>query len=306
MAPKIEKIAEIPNLELGEGPHWDAETQSLYLVDIFGKALHKYIPSTGHHSKLVFDKPISVVVPVKGKRDQFVVTVERTVQLITWDGKSEKPSKIEKLAEVDEGTENRLNDGKCDPSGKLWMGTMGPEPENGHVQLASGSLFSLHKGQVKTHVTKVGISNGLAWNTKLNKFYYIDSFAYSVDAFDYDRLNGTISNRTPIFTLPKHNIEGFPDGMTIDTDGNLWVAVFNSYKVIKIDPRKPETLLQTVEIPAKQVTSVAWGGIDLDVLFVTSASFTVDGEKLLPPHHGATFKVTGLGARGLPGDNFVL
>lgn len=306
MAPRVELIKEIPKLELGEGPHWDIETQSLYFVDIFGKTIHKFNPSTGQHTKATFDKPVSLIVPVKGKRDQFVISIERELSIVTWDGRSEKVSKIEKIAEVDQGTENRINDGKCDPSGRLWCGTMGPEPENGHVAPSCGSLFSLNNGTVTSHVTNVGISNGLAWNTKLKQMYYIDSFAGSVDAFDFDIDNGTATNRRAIFTLSKHGIDGFPDGMAIDVNGNLWVAVFNSFKVINIDPRKPETLLQTIDIPAKQVTSVAWGGIDLDVLYVTSASFTVDGTTLEDRTHGATFRVTGLKTKGLPGDNFVL
>lgn len=121
-----------------------------------------------------------------------MVSVQRDICKISWDGNSEKPSAIEKIAEVDSGTENRLNDGKCDPTGRLWAGTMGPEPENGYAQPESGSLFSLTNGKINTHLTKLGISNGLAWNTQLKKCYFIDSFAGSVDAFDYDSSSGTI------------------------------------------------------------------------------------------------------------------
>lgn len=306
MAPTVKKIPEIPNLELGEGPHWDVETQSLYLVDIFGKSVHKYVPSTGQHTKAVFEKPVSIIIPVQGQRDKFIVSLEREISILTWDGRTGKISDVQTLAEVDKGTENRLNDGKCDPNGRLWTGTMGHEPENGHCLPQSGALYSLSKGVLKQHVQQIGISNGLAWNLALKKFYYIDSFAFTVDEFDYDLVTGDISNRHPVFTLKNHGLDGLPDGMTIDKDGNLWIAIFNGYKVIKIDPRKPETLLQTIKIPAKQVTSVVWGGVDLDVLYVTSASFTVDGVELPPPYHGATFQVTGLGTKGLPSDSFVL
>lgn len=307
MAPKVERITEIPNLELGEGPHWDIATQSLYLVDIHGKTIYKYVPSTGQQTQITFEKPVSFIIPVKSKRDQFIISLERELNIITWDGQSQEVSNIEKIAEVDQGTGNRINDGKVDPSGRLWAGTMGPEPERLKIEPERGSLFSLNNsGEVAYHVDKIGISNGLAWNKDRTKLYYVDSFKGSVDAFDFDIVNGTISNRTPIFTVSKHDINGLPDGLTIDVDGNLWVAVFNSYSVVKIDPRIPETLLQTVKIPALQVTSVAWGGIDLDVLFVTSGSFTVDGEELSSPNDGATFKVTGLGTKGLPADNFVL
>lgn len=306
MAPIVERIAEIPNLELGEGPHWDSETQCLYLVDIFKKSLHKYVPSTGHHAQITFDKPTSIIIPVRGKTDQFIVTLERDLVLVTWDGVSEKPSKVEKITDVDGNTENRINDGKCDPSGRLWMGTMGPEHVIGHYLEGRGTLFSYSSGKLTPHISNIGISNGLAWNTQLKKMYYIDSLAYRVDAFDYEHTTGVITNRTTVFDFKVNGIDGLPDGMTIDVDGNLWVAVFNGYKVIKIDPRKPNTLLETVELPAKQVTSVAWGGENLDILYVTSGSFAVDGLELLPPNHGATFKVTGLGTKGLPATDFVL
>ncbi|XP_076255381.1 regucalcin-like [Rhynchophorus ferrugineus] len=306
MAPVVEKIQEIPNIQLGEGPHWDIATQSLYFVDIFGKAIHKYVPATGKHTKAVFDKPVSLIVPVKGQRNKFVISLEREVYVVTWDGESEKASSLSKLGEVDQGTQTRINDGKCDPKGRLWFGTMGAEPVYGQVEPNSGSFFSYSNSKITTHLTKVGISNGLAWDTKLNKFYYIDSLKGSIDQFDIKLETGEISNRQAIFTLNKHNIDGVPDGMTIDADGNLWVAIFNGYKVLKINPRKPETLIQTVDIPAKQTTSVAWGGPNLDILYVTSASFTVDGEVLSPPNHGATFKITGLGVKGLPADEFVL
>lgn len=308
MAPVVERIPEIPISELGEGPHWDIDTQSLYLTDIVNNKIQKFNPSTGQYTFAILDKQVSIVIPVRGKRDQYVITLDNEVAIITWDGRSEKVSKVETIAKVDEGKNNRINDAKCDPKGRLFFGTMNDDKDT--VKPKEGSLFSLSNGKVTTHAGEIGISNGWAWNTKLKLAYYNDSFAGSVDAFDYDIEKGTITNRRPIFTLSKHNLNGLLDGMTIDVDGNIWTAVFNSSKVIKIDPRKPETLLQTIEFPAKQITSVAWGGIDLDVLYVTSGSLTAQGfvepgEELLPPN-GGTFRVTGLGTRGLPADNFVL
>ncbi|KAJ8944500.1 hypothetical protein NQ318_011758 [Aromia moschata] len=296
MAPTVELIKEIGSVELGEAPHWDEETQSLYFVDIFGESIHKYVPATKKHTKAIIGtNHVSIIIPVKGQKDKFVISIGREIALVTWDGESETVSEVKKLYEVDNNPDtidNRFNDGKCDPSGRLWAGTMGIEPENGHVQPEMGSLFSFENKKVTSHLNKIGISNGLAWSTELKKFYYIDSFKGRVEEYDFDIESGTISNGKPIFTLEKHNISGFPDGMTIDTDGNLWLAVFNGYQIIQIDPRKPETLLQSIQFPAKQVTSVAFGGPNLDELYVTSARFTVDGQVLPPPEHGGTYKVT--------------
>ncbi|XP_018335136.1 regucalcin-like, partial [Agrilus planipennis] len=149
--------------------------------------------------------------------------------------------------------------------------------------------------QLKQHIDGVHISNGLTWNPSLKKMYYIDSGTRTVDEFDYDQTNGTISNRKPIFTLEKHNIPGIPDGMTIDSDGNLWVAVFLGSRVIKIDPRKPETLLETIKIPALLTTSVEFGGPNLDELYVTSGRFTFQGKTPEPPVDGALYRVTNTG-----------
>nr|XP_023014163.1 regucalcin-like isoform X1 [Leptinotarsa decemlineata] len=310
MAPKVERIEAVEPTELGEGPHWDEETQSLYFVDIFGKSIHKYVPSTNKHTSAVIDgDAVSLIIPVKGEKDKFLISIGRELAIVTWNGESEKVSETKKIYEVDDRPEisdNRFNDGKCDPSGRLWAGTMGGEPVNGQVKLEKGSLFSFRNNKITTHLTKIGISNGLAWNENLKKMYYIDTIAGSVNEYDFDIENGTIANGKPIFTLAKNGIVGGADGMAIDTDGNLWVAVFNGYRVIKIDPRKADTLLDSIQIPSKQVTSVAFGGPNLDELYVTSAKFTIDGEELPPPEHGGTYRVTGINAKGYPGVRVVL
>ncbi|XP_019870746.2 uncharacterized protein LOC109599228 [Aethina tumida] len=307
MAPVVERVA--PSVELGEGPHWDVATQSLYYVDIFGKAIHRYVPATKKHTKAIIGTgPVSLIIPVEGQKDKYLISIGRTLAVVTWDGESDKVSDTVVLAEVDntpDTLDNRFNDGKCDPSGRLWAGTMGGEPVLGQVKQEKAALFTLDNKQIKTHLTKIGISNGLAWTPDNKTMYYIDSHKGYVEQFDFDINKGTISNSKIIFTPAKHGIDGALDGMTIDTDGNLWIAIFNGYRVIQIDPRKPETLLQTIPIPAKQTTSVAFGGPNLDELYVTSASFTVGGVELPPPDHGATFKVTGTGAKGYPAVNFV-
>ncbi|KAF2879806.1 hypothetical protein ILUMI_26333 [Ignelater luminosus] len=303
MAPIVERISD--SWELGEGPHWDVETQTLYYVDIFGKTIHKYTPSTKKHAKANIGEHVSLILPVEGKSDQFVISIKREIYLITWDGVSETVTKLKKIAEVDTPLDvqgNRINDGKTDPTGKLWAGTMGSEPVTGKIDPYKGTLYSINKnGEVKSHVSNVHISNGLAWSADLKKLYYIDSGEQRIDQFDFDVENEAITNRQPLFTLKKHNIEGFPDGQTIDADGNLWVAIFNGSRVIKIDSRKPETLLDSIDLPAKEVTSVAFGGPNLDELYVTTARLPNYGEKLLPPVHGAVYRITGLGAKGLPG-----
>lgn len=109
-----------------------------------------------------------------------------------------------------------------------------------------------------------------------------------------------VANREVIFILAKHSIPGVPDGQAIDTDGNLWVAVFGGGRVIKIDPRTPETILDTIYFPAKQITSVAFGGSNLDELYVTSANI-VSEDYERGTEGGILYRVTGIGVKGHAG-----
>ncbi|XP_017785355.1 PREDICTED: uncharacterized protein LOC108568659 [Nicrophorus vespilloides] len=305
---QIQQLHNAGATELGEGPHWDQQTQSLYYVDIFEKTINKYTPATESHSKAQLDEHVSVIIPKDREPHKFIVTMNRKIVEIEWDGVNPCVKILKTLAEVDNESSvntNRINDGKCDPHGRLWFGTMGEEPINGQIAPNKGSLFSLDsRGNVSKHVTNIWISNGLSWNADRTKFYYIDSVRFSIDEFDYDDETGQIGSRKAIFSLIANNIEGFPDGMTIDSDGNLWVAIFNGFQLIQIDPSKPETLLKSIKLPAKQVTSVAWGGANLDELYVTSGKFTVNNVVLdAKEGHGGLFVIKGLGVRGLPMTN---
>ncbi|KAB0795139.1 hypothetical protein PPYR_04817 [Photinus pyralis] len=304
MAPVIEKIRELGCFELGEGPHWDNESQSLYWVDIVKKTIHKYIPSLKKHTHIKVDKFPSLIVPISGSSDRFIITLQREVAVLTWDGVSSRPTSIETIAIVDTDNalkNNRINDGKVDPLGNLWAGTMAIDGDTPYGP-RTGTLFCLSSNKkIRYFEENVGISNGLAWSSDLKKMYYIDSVKRRIDQYDFDATNASITNRQPLFSLEKHNIPGFPDGQTIDADGNLWVAVFRGKRVIKVSSAKPETLLDTVNIPDLQITSVAFGGPLLDELYVTSAShiaWPTEGEEDCIKGH--IYKITGLGVRGLP------
>ncbi|CAH2046718.1 unnamed protein product, partial [Iphiclides podalirius] len=300
----VQKITE-PVL-LGESPHWDDRHQALFFICVQGKTINKYVPSTGEHTKTQIDGRIGFILPVEGATDQYVVGVEHKFLLIQWDGEEgSKAPVLRELGEVDqEISSTRLNDGKADPKGRLFAGTMGyVQGSAGQFQENKGSLFRLDRRGIVKMSDGVAISNGLTWDLKEKAFYFIDSLEFKIRRYDYDVDTGEISNRSYIFDLKEKNIAGMPDGMTIDTDGNLWVAVFDGSRVLKIDPRLGH-LLQEVPIPAKQVTSVAFGGRNLDILFVTTARLKINEEQ--EPPCGATFMVTGLGAKGHPHVNFKL
>ncbi|XP_068633913.1 regucalcin-like [Battus philenor] len=303
MSVTVEKITE--PVVLGEGPHWDDRQQALFFVSIHQKTIHKYVPATGKHTKSSLDGRVGFIIPVDGTTDQFVVGVELKLLVISWDGEEGSEVKVVKeLGEVDKDSpKNRFNDGKADPKGRLFAGTMGYEKTPGDFEPKKGSLYRVDRRGLVRVCDKVGISNGLAWDLKEKAFYYTDSLEFKIRRYDYDVDTGEISNPKYIFDLKKNDVSGFPDGMTIDTDGNLWLAIFEGYCVVKVDPRSG-TVMQKIPIPAKQVTSVTFGGPDFDILFVTTASMEIDGVQ--EPPCGATFMVMGLGVKGHPNVNFKL
>ncbi|XP_011208874.2 regucalcin isoform X3 [Bactrocera dorsalis] len=289
------KVEQLPDsyAYLGEGPHWDIETQSLYFVDIKGGKLlrYDYKENKTYGAKVENEEHTSFVIPVQGEIGKFAVGCGCRVVIVAWDGAA-PVAKVERIAytlqQGDEVCKHRFNDGKADPRGRLLVGSMYLEH---NVKKPFGELYRLEKGQPMAVVRSgLTISNGLTWNERTNKFYFIDSYDHEVTEYDYDLDTGVTSNPKVVFKHAEH----MPDGMTIDTEGNIYVATFNGHTVYKINPSTQEVLL-AIKLPTKQITSVAFGGPNLDILYVTTAEY-VDQ----PAPAGFTFKVTGLGAKGLP------
>ncbi|XP_044738811.1 regucalcin-like [Chrysoperla carnea] len=309
--PIIKEIGD--QLTLGEGPHWDADQQALYYVDIDGKdnkggAILKYIPATGKITQCNFGcgNQVSLVLPVANTSNKFVVSINRKIAVVTWNGIDTKPSKIEEVLEVDgHKPSNRLNDGKCDPFGRVYAGTMGIDYGNGTFEDHAGSLYIIdfEKKKANKLLGELGIANGLAWELDQQVMYYIDSLRQRVDKYDYNPETGAISNRKTAFDLHSNGVPGNPDGMCIDTKGLLWVATFDGGVLIHVDPSNGK-LLKTIKLPAKQITSCVFGGSKLDILYVTSAG--IHGQGISNPKAGKLFEITKTGARGYPGVSAVL
>jgi sugar lactone lactonase YvrE len=193
--------------------------------------------------------------------------------------------------------ENRFNDGKCDPAGRFWAGTMAiSEAED------QGSLYCLDTTLTVTcKVAGVSVSNGLAWSLDGKTMYYVDSPDRRVVAYDYDGATGGIDHVRTVYEVPEGG--GFPDGMTIDTDGCLWVALWDGGRVLRIDPRTGRSL-DAIEMPVSRPTSCAFGGAHLDELYITSASINLSpDQRAAQPHAGGVF-VCRPGVQGLPAHEF--
>ncbi|GBP54107.1 Regucalcin [Eumeta japonica] len=304
MSITIEQLTE--PVPLGESPHWDSNLNVLYFISIDNR-IHKYDPATKLHTKTKLDNQVGFMVPVDGTSDEFVVGTERKFVVIQWDGTDGAPVRTVKvLGEVDHDvTGTNINDGKADPRGRLFAGTRCELEPDFDLVKNDGSLYRIVGSSTPEKLCdKIRFSNGLTWDLDEKAFYYIDSLDYAIRRYDYDVNTGNISNMRYVFDLKKNNMKGGPDGMTIDTEGNLWIALMGESCVIKIDPRNGK-LLQTVTVPVKNVTSVTFGGPNLDVMFLTTANLELNGGVLEPPA-GAVFKVTGLGAKGHPNVAFKL
>jgi len=182
---------------------------------------------------------------------------------------------------------------------------MGPEASPGNVEKEKGSVFCVEKdGSLSTKFDKVNIANGLAWSSDHKTFYYIDSLLRTVDAFDYNVETGEIKNRrTAINVQSFEPFEHIPDGMCIDAEGMLWVALFNGGKVIRCDPNTGKKLSEIV-MPVKQTTSCCFAGPNLDQLIVTSASLLSEEELNQQPKAGNVLRIRNVGVCGLQGVSY--
>uniref|UniRef100_U5EWT8 Regucalcin n=1 Tax=Corethrella appendiculata TaxID=1370023 RepID=U5EWT8_9DIPT len=296
---KVQAISDLLT-KLGEGPHW--HKNNLYFIDILAKTIHRY----DYGEKKVYTANIhgisyvGFVTPVQGTDDEFVIGADQKFIHIKWDGISNEVNVVKILAELNSENEieNRFNDGKADPKGRLYAGTMRQEKYGNAFDVEQGNFYRFDMKTKKfVHLkSKICISNGLAWNEKLGKFYYIDTKDQEVKEYDVND-DGDISNENVLISFKNCAEKILPDGMTIDSDGNLWVATFGASKVLKINT-KTRKIEQEINIPAQQVTSVAFGGPNLDILYVTTAGENILGPQLPPA--GATFEVSGLGVKGLP------
>lgn len=272
--------------DLGEGAIWNYKTGELMWINITGKILNIYNPAFENNRELFTGQMIGTVVPTESG-DVLVALQNGIYQLDTRTGTKKL------LINPEENLpDNRFNDGKCDPAGRFWAGTMSTVDEK-----EAGALYRLDADtSIHKMIENVSISNGIVWSLDFKKMYYIDTATQKIMAYDYNNETGDISNPKIAVEVPEEM--GSPDGMTIDAEGNVWVALWGGSAVACWNPESGK-LKQTIEVPAKNVTSCAFGGSDLETLYITTARTSTSDEELAKfPNAGGLFK-TNPGVKGV-------
>ncbi len=242
----------------GEGPLWDAQAGCLYWTDLTGLRFHRYQWETGRHD--VVHSGLEVNGFALSQDGGFVVTNNSGIW--HWNGRDE-PLLI--AAEAD-GVKCQMNDCIADPEGRLFAGSVFYDPQ-GDYRL--GHLIRVdNNGEARVVDEGIHMANGLAFSPDLNTLYFADSGARCIYAYHYGRASGDVSRRRVFVRVP--NDEGLPDGLTVDAEGFVWSAQWYGGCVVRYDPGGKEE--RRVSVPAKQVSSIGFGGPDLSVALVTSAA----------------------------------
>ena len=290
MSSEVELLIDAKAL-VGEGPIWHAQKGVLYWLDILSHKVYIYDPATDENRSIDVGQAVGTIVPRKSGG----------VMLAMHHGFASLDLETEKVEMINDPeshlSETRFNDGKCDPAGRFWAGTMTFEGKTG-----AGSVYCMFADHsVKRMFGDVSIANGIAWSLDNSTMYYIDTPTNVVVAYDYDNETADISNKRVVITIPQE--DGMPDGMTMDSEEMLWIAHYGGSRVTRWDPKSGK-LLQTITLPVTQVTACALGGPKMDQLYITSACQQLDDATLKEqPHAGGLFR-TSVDVGGLEAPEF--
>jgi sugar lactone lactonase YvrE len=276
--------------DLGEGPLWDDRAGQLVWVDIMAGRVNLFDPLTGEN------RSIDVGVPVGAA----ALRESGGLVLAVQDGFAALDTETGKLSQLSgfpgAAADIRMNDAKCDSLGRMWAGTMAFDLHDG-----AGALYRFNPdGGVTTMLTGITCSNGTDWSPDGKLMYYVDSMTRRIDCFDFDAAAGAISGRRTFVEIePK---DGVPDGLTVDSEGNVWAAIWGGRCVRCYSP--DARLLGSVAVPSSQSSCCVFGGKDLDELYITSARTGLPEEELAKqPLAGGLFMCRP-GVKGVPANRF--
>jgi sugar lactone lactonase YvrE len=282
------EIASAHTCLLGEGPVWDSRNQVICWVDVLKGKVYELEPETGALKTITTHQLTGAVVLCEdgnflgafGNGFGFINRNTGFIDLFS-DPEAHLPA-------------NRFNDGKCDPAGRFWAGTMSIAEKP-----LAGSVYMLDLDfSVSRKIEGVTISNGMAWSPDQRRFYFIDSPTGKVVGYDYDVLGGRISGKETVIEFEDR--DGFPDGMTIDEEGMLWIAHWNGWQVSRWDPVTGEKLF-SIPVPVANVSSCTFGGKDLQDLYITTARKDLSSTEIKEqPLAGSLFVWKNSGYKGMP------
>jgi len=283
---------------LGESPMWHPREQVLYYCDIPGRRLNRFDPRTRELTHWDFDTEVASCAPML---DDGMLLAMRD-GLWRFDLATGERAR---LAEPPYDTRHeRFNDGKCDPKGRFWVGTI-YEPR-------SPALASLHcfcGGKLERRAEGITVSNGLAWSPNGRTLYWSDTAAHTVYAFDFDIASGGIGNRREFATFaakqPGQGLAGYggrPDGAAVDVEGCYWVAMFEGQRLLRLSPQGE--ILREVRLPVRCATMPCFGDADLRTLYVTTARYNRPEEELAQQPHAGCVLALRVEAPGLPVNMF--
>jgi L-arabinonolactonase len=288
---RIEVLVDVKTI-LGEGPLWDVEEQRLYWIDSFGCNVFR-ATADGREIR-AWDVPAKIGSMALRRQGGAVLSLASGFHFLDFetgetslivDPEPDKPN-------------NRINDGKVDKKGRFVAGSMDTMEEG-----PNGALYRLDP-DLTLHTIDTGIivSNGPCWSPDGKTFYFADTWTGEIWAYDYDQATGAATNRRT-FVKVDTSKGGAADGSTVDAEGYLWNALVYDGRIMRYAP--DGTVDRVIEMPVKKVTSLMFGGPDLDILYVTSMAkpplprFPGDGVL-----RGSLFAIHGLGVRGIPEPRF--
>ncbi|MDY0125699.1 MAG: SMP-30/gluconolactonase/LRE family protein [Anaerolineaceae bacterium] len=266
---------------LGESPLWDHRRNALFWIDIENGLIHYYEPFNKDTETYLVDEKVGCI--AMHESGGFILAAASGLSYWCPDSGCKKVF----LPVKHSHKESMFNDGKVDPLGRFWIGSKGPK--------GSSKLWMVQENKLIEKISDLTISNGLDWSVDKGVFYHTDSGDNAIYRYDIDLQTTTLSNRQTFFRPKK----GTPDGLTIDSDGNIWTAIWDGWQVLQLNPAGE--VLSEISMPVQRPTSITFGGQDLRQLFITSASEGLtESERLEQPYAGDLFViepgVTGLNA----------
>ena len=295
---------------LGEGPVWDARSQLLYWVDIYNHRVHQFNPETGRNRFIDVGETVGAIAlvesdPAKAESETLIMALRHGLAYLDLSTGQVTPITT---VEADKPC-NRFNDGKCDTQGRFWIGSMSSEGKEGALYRYGKAMSA--SNDAKDHSTEdkpfermesgLEISNGLGWSPDNRTFYLTDSPLQTIFSYRFDAETGSIGDRRVFIDLTHESF--FPDGLTIDVEGCLWVAMWDGWCVVRFDPTGKE--MSRIQLPVQRPTSCTFGGKELNRLYITTASVGLSEAEIQTSFWSGDLFCVETDTTGLPTHRFI-